>query len=66
MAKSTINDALAQRICHPGVIMALPSDAFYRDVMRWYGWFALGHADARLAEETKAYRSGGCKVMQLR
>ena len=58
-------DALAQRICHPGVTMALPTDAFYRDVMHWYGWPPMGDADRRLAEETTAFRDGGCKVVQL-
>jgi len=65
------NDALAQRLCHPAktqasVTMALPTDAFYHDVMHWYGWPAMGRADSRLAEETTAYRDGGCKVIQLR
>ncbi|MDP9057472.1 MAG: hypothetical protein M3N34_09175 [Pseudomonadota bacterium] len=64
-------DALAQRICHPAgtrrrIIMALPTDAFFRDVMGWYGWLPMGRADRRLAEETTAYQDGGCQVLQLR
>jgi hypothetical protein len=59
-------DALAQRICHPGVTMALPTDAFYHDVMHWYGWPAMGQADGRLAEEMTSFRDGGCRVIQLR
>jgi hypothetical protein len=59
-------DALAQRICHPGVTMALPTDAFYRDVMLWYGWPTMGEAGSRLAEDTESFSSGGCRVIQLR
>jgi len=60
------HDAFAQRICRSGTVMALPTDAFYRNVMLWYRWPAMGRADSRLAEETTAYRDGGCKVLQLR
>ncbi len=59
-------DALAQRICHPGVVIALPTDAFFHDVMRWYHWPAMGRADARLAEDTAAFEGGGCQVLQVR
>ncbi len=64
-------DALAQRICHPLqshriVTMAIPTDAFFHDVMRWYHWPAMGHADARLADDRAAYEGGGCRVIQLR
>ncbi len=64
-------DALAQRICHPPgahdtVTMALPTDRFYRDVMHWYGWPAMGAADKRLVEETQSFSDGGCRVIQLR
>lgn len=60
------NDALARQICHPGTTMALPTDAFYHDVMHWYGWPAMGNADSRVAEETEAYEGGGCRVIHLK
>ncbi len=60
------NDELARRICHPGVTMALPTDAFFHEVMHWYGWRAMGQADSRLAENTQAFAGGGCRVIQLR
>jgi hypothetical protein len=34
--------------------------------MAWYSLPAMGRAEARLEKETTAFRSGGCKVLQLR
>jgi hypothetical protein len=59
-------DALAQKICHPGVTMALPTDNYYRDVDAYYGWPSVGDASRRLAEFTTAFQDGGCRVIQLR
>lgn len=59
-------DVLAQHICHPGVVMALPTDAFYHQVMHWYGWLPMHRADERLSEDTATYKDGGCKIVQLR
>ncbi|MBS0254993.1 MAG: hypothetical protein JSS36_07255 [Proteobacteria bacterium] len=59
-------DLLAARICPGGHSVALPAGSFYQPVEALFGVAPTGEADARLAEQTKAFADAGCRVMVLR
>ena len=46
--------------------MALPAGSFYRPVEQLMGVGPTGQADARLAEQSKAFADAGCRVILLR
>ena len=59
-------DLLAARICPGGRSVALPAGSFYRPVEQLMGVGPTGQADARLAEQSKAFADAGCRVILLR
>jgi hypothetical protein len=59
-------DLLAARICPGGHSVALPAGSFYRPVEQLMGVGPTGAADARLAEQSKAFADAGCRVTVLR
>ena len=63
------SDALAARLCdgaHPGrVAVAMPDDSFFDDISAYFHAARMGAADARLPDQSRAFRQAGCRVIRM-
>ena len=60
------SDALAQRICHPGVRVALPAESFFGAINDTFHAAPAGQASARLAAQSGVFADAGCTITVLR
>jgi hypothetical protein len=60
------SDALAQRICHKGVRVALPADSFFAPINATFHAAPAGQASARLAAQGSVFADAGCAITVLR
>jgi hypothetical protein len=60
------SDALAQRICHKGVRVALPAESFFGPINGEFHAAPAGRASARLATQGSVYADAGCAITVLR
>ncbi|MBW8784727.1 MAG: hypothetical protein JF593_08810 [Novosphingobium sp.] len=59
-------DALAARICRPGVQIALPQGSFYGPIWEAFHAKPTDTADRRAAEQAPVFGEAGCSVVFLR
>jgi hypothetical protein len=66
MAEAVENpDALARRICRPGVSVAFPTDHFFAPVTRFFTIPDTSLASARLGKMNSAFSVAGCRTFLL-
>ncbi len=59
-------DALAPRLCHKGVVVALPADSLFAGINAVFHAAPSGQADGRLASQSTLFAQAGCAVKVLR
>ena len=59
-------DALAARICHPGVSVALPTDDLFSEINATFHTAPGGQANGRLAAQSSLFADAGCRVVVLK
>jgi hypothetical protein len=58
--------AMARRLCAGHGRVALLADSFYDDISAYFHAPRLGHADGRLAGQSRLWSGAGCRIMVLR